>query len=143
MSVNPFLKKNKKVRKPVKVYVSDLFVDENDKPVPIEFKVISAKESENLRTTCQRPVIDPQTRKKVGEELDQELFQKWLLAKSMVYPDLTDPEMQKSWGVNNEIDLLTEMFDAKEQLELVREFDALYKSEDEIAQEAENDTKNV
>ncbi len=142
MAVNPFLKQNKKERKPIKIQVSDLFVDENGKPVPFILKILSSEEAEDLKKECMEPVFDPRTRRKVGSNLNQDEYQNKMLAKSVVYPDLTDKENQKSWGARDEYDLLFKMLDFQERATLLSEFDKNFSTSDTIAEDAEAETKN-
>lgn len=142
MSTSPFLKQNKKPQKPIKIYVSDNFVDSDGNQVPFILKIISTKEVDALSDKCMEPVIDPRTHRKTGQEINQKRLQEEILAKSIISPDLADEELQKSWGVNNEVELLNEMLDFKERSVLVTEFDKYFQTNEQKAEEAEEETKN-
>lgn len=143
MAVNPFLKENKKTREPIEIYVSDLFVDENGDPVPFVLEIISSKEAEEITQECKTSVIDPQTRRKIGEEIDEKLVQDTIIAHSIKSPDLTDKKTQASWGANNPRELLSNMLDFKEKAILYQEFNKHFEYSSELSQKAEKETKNA
>lgn len=142
MSTNPFLKQNKKKQEDIKIVVSDNFVDDKGNPVPFVMRIISAEEADRLSETCMEPVIDPNTRRKVGSEINQKRLQQELLVNSIVYPDLNDQEMLDSWEAKTPAQLLDKMLNMDEKSILVREFDKHFTSSEQISNEAEIETKN-
>lgn len=142
MSTNPFLKQNKKAEKPIEIFVSENFIDEKGKPVPFVLKIISSEEADLISDTCIEPVIDPQTRRKVGQEVNQKRLQQELLVKSIVTPDLEDKETQDSWGAHNSVDLLNKMLNMKEKAALIKAFDKEFESSEQKSEKSETETKN-
>ncbi len=143
MATNPYLKQNKKPRKPIEIIVSDNFVDEDGNPAPFVLRIITSEEADALAESCMEPVIDPHTRKKIGSEVNQKRLQHELLVKSIVKPDLENKEMQESWGARNASELLTNMLDMLEKQTLLTEFDKYFKTSDEKSIDAEKETKNA
>ena len=143
MPVNPFLKQNKKKREPIKIYVSDLWVDENGEPIPFILKMISSKRAEEITEECQVPVIDPQTRRKIGQEVDQKLVQETILVESIVQPDLTDKETQASWDAKTPMESLTNMLDFDEKATLLKEFNKVFEPNEKLSEKSEKETKNA
>ena len=142
MSTNPFLKQNKKAEKPIEIFVSENFIDEKDNPIPFVLKIISSEEADLISETCMEPVIDPQTRRKIGQEINQKRFQMELLVKSIVEPDLEDEELQKSYGAHNAFDCLQKMLNFKEKANLIRTFDKEFESSEQKSENSETETKN-
>ncbi len=105
-SLNAFLHPEKPENR--KVIVSNRF-KENDKPVPFEIRAISEKENGKLMK---------QYTKKEGksgrEVLDRTGYAHALVAAAVVYPDLSNAELQKAYGVLGETNLLTEMLNIGE-----------------------------
>lgn len=100
-SLNAFLHPEKPENK--KVIVSNRF-KENGKPVPFEIRALSETENGQL--------MKKYTKKdgKAGKEnLDRTGYAHALIAAAVVYPDLTNAELQKAYGVLGEVNLLTEM----------------------------------
>ena len=133
MSTNPFLKQNKKVEKPIEIYVSDNFVDSDGKRIPFIVR---------LTQECLEPTIDPVTHRKNGQEVNQQRLQKELLVKSIVQPDLEDKELQESWKAHNATDLLDKMLNVQERNTLLTEFDKYFTPVEQKSEEAEEETKN-
>lgn len=50
--------------------------------------------------------------------LDQQAYENAIISRSVVYPDLTDASLQKSYGVVGELDLLTTMLRPGEYADL-------------------------
>ena len=142
MSTNPFLKQNKKVEKPIEIYVSDNFVDSDGKRIPFILRIISSVEAERLTQECLEPTIDPVTHRKNGQEVNQQRLQKELLVKSIVQPDLEDKELQESWKAHNATDLLDKMLNVQERNTLLTEFDKYFTPVEQKSEEAEEETKN-
>lgn len=87
--------------------VSNRFKDENGDPIEWELRSETTKE---LQTIGKKYV-------KNGV-LDQQGYENEILVKSVVYPDLTDAKLQKSYGVVGEVDLLTTMLKPAEYARL-------------------------
>lgn len=78
------------------VPISDRFVDSKGEPIPFEFRPISHEENKAINRRCTR-------RGKKGEETFDMLEYKWgLTAASLVYPDLTDAQLQEGLGTQGD-----------------------------------------
>ena len=87
----------------VRVVVSDRFKDANGNPIKWEFKPLPSSEVGAVRKLCY--IKDANGRR----VLDEEALAARCLALSIVYPDLTDAELQASYNARNAQDLLNNM----------------------------------
>lgn len=62
-----------------------------------EIRSLSAEETTDLRKQATRPVLNKATRM-TEQETDEDKFTGLMLAKSIVYPDLDNAELQTSWS---------------------------------------------
>jgi hypothetical protein len=103
-----------------KIIVSDRF-QEDGKPVEWEIRAITEKENSQLEkkyTTANR---------KTGvERLDRDAYAHALVAAAVVFPDLTNAELQSGYSVLGEVSLLKEML-------TVGEFAALSEAVSELS----------
>ena len=116
------------------VVISDRFV-ENGKPVPFVIKPITQEENKNL--------INRFTRKdkKGVETFNRTEYVSALTASAVVFPDLTNAELQKAYGVIGETSLLNNMLLVGEYAELaqaVQTLSGLEKDINEDIEEAKN-----
>ncbi|WP_217563070.1 phage portal protein [Paenibacillus sp. GbtcB18] len=89
------------------VVVSDRFKDKDGKPVPWTIRSITEEENEACRKAATRKV---KVNKVVGiPETNFEEYQARLAVASVVYPDLKDAELQKSYGILGAEKLLAKM----------------------------------
>lgn len=95
-----FYSQNVKYDKHLDVIISERFNDENGKPIPWKIRSMSEKENELIRKNTPRD--------KKGN-IDGEAYAVKLVAESVVFPNLKDAELQKSYGVMGAEDLIKEM----------------------------------
>ncbi len=84
-------------------------VDEKGEPLLWEIKPIDTRTNDELIDACS---YDVQITGKPGmfrTKVDQIKYKAMLVAASVTYPNLRDTELQDSYGVVNEIDLVREM----------------------------------
>ena len=115
--------------------VSTRFVDNNTgKPVEFVIRGISEAENESLRIAAKRPV---------GNDLkfDSKNYCNRLLVASVVYPNLKNAELQRSWGVYSAEDLICKMLLAGEYAKLLSAVKKLC-GFDESVQDLKNTVKN-
>lgn len=93
-----FLAGNVEKRENKKVVVSERFKN-NGKPVEWEIRSISAEEDEALRKACTRKVPIVGKKNQFTQEFDGNAYLSKLAAKAVVYPDLSNAELQNSYGV--------------------------------------------
>lgn len=101
-----FLKQNKKnSNETIKFPASEDFVDENGKVIDWEIKPLKTKDADKIRKACS-------TQNKKGLLIvDNEKFNRMVAATCTVYPNLNDAELQDSYGVMGEEDLIEQLLD--------------------------------
>lgn len=114
--------------------ISRRFVDDDGKPIEFIIKAVTEAENEVLRMEARRPV---------GGELkfDSKNYCNRLLATSVVYPNLKNAELQRSWGVYSAEDLICKMLLAGEYSKLLNAVKKLC-GFDENIQDLKNTIKN-
>lgn len=105
MGLNAFLKQNTIIPENRKVVISKRFV-ENNKPVEWEIKAVSEDVNSKIRNSCTKSTV---FKGKATNDFNRNLYLQRLCAASVVFPDLKDAELQKSYGVVGEAELLSEM----------------------------------
>lgn len=109
-----FMKANKTVKENEMHPVTKSLCDENGQPLEWEFRHITSKENEAIRDGCMEDVL---VKSKTGKthmyrpKLDFSKYIRRLIVASVVSPDLFDEELQDSYGVKKEEDLLMAMVD--------------------------------
>lgn len=127
--LNPAQAENKEV------IVSERF-QENGKPVPFVIRPITQKENEALiRKYTKRD-------KKTGNDIfDKVSYNQEMTASAVVFPDLSDTELQKAYGVLGESKLLASMLYVGEYgdlMEAVQELSGLDKDINDDIEDAKN-----
>lgn len=124
-----FLKTNVKDSERKKdVYVSDRFSE------PITIKLLSPKEL----SRCQEKAV---TIRNKQPHFDSNVYSMELIKASIIEPDLKNAELQDSYGVMSEEELLNEMFTGAEFVKIttvVNEFNSLDESINDKIKEAKN-----
>lgn len=136
-----FMKGNKKPRENAKWAVTKSLCDKDGKPLEWEFRHISSKENEEIREECTADIPVPGKPNMYRQKIKTGRYVQELIAGSVVFPDLRNSELQDSYYVVNERDLLMAMVDDPgEYAELaakVQEFQG-FMSLDEKVDEAKN-----
>lgn len=127
--LSSFLKTNVKDSERKKdVYVSDRFSE------PITIKLLSPKEL----SRCQEKAV---TIRNKQPHFDSNVYSMELIKTSIIEPDLRNAELQDSYGVMSEEELLNEMFTGAEFVKIttiVNEFNSLDESINDKIKEAKN-----
>lgn len=127
--LSSFLKTNVKDSERKKdVYVSDRFSE------PITIKLLSPKELSG----CQEKAV---TIRNKQPHFDSNVYSMELIKASIIEPDLKNAELQDSYGVMSEEELLNEMFTGAEFVKIttiVNEFNSLDESINDKIKEAKN-----
>lgn len=127
--LSSFLKTNVKDSERKKdVYVSDRFSE------PITIKLLSPKEL----SRCQEKAV---TIRNKQPHFDSNVYSMELIKASIIEPDLKNAELQDSYGVMSEEELLNEMFTGAEFVKIttiVNEFNSLDESINDKIKEAKN-----
>lgn len=132
-SLNAFLHPIKVENK--EVIVSNRFM-EDGKPVPFVIRPISQEENKQLLKKFTKKD------KKGNENFDRTEYVSALTASAVVFPELTNAELQKGYGVLGESALLQKMLYVGEYAELaqaVQELSGLDKDINEDIEEAKNE----
>jgi len=98
--------------------VSERFRDEDGNPIPWRLRSLSESENEELRKASTQYV-----KGKGGQRIPEtkpEVYLAKIAVASVVYPDLKDAELQKSYGVIGAEELLKKMLLAGEYAALVQ-----------------------
>lgn len=86
--------------------VSERFKDENGKPIPWKIRALTEAENVEIRKSATKHV---KVRGQYIPQLDPEEYISKLIAASVVFPNLKDAELQKSYGVIGAEELLRKM----------------------------------
>ena len=95
---------------------SKRFVDSAGNPIAWEICCVSSTEDEALRKSCMKRVQVPGKRGQYVTETDYNQYIGKLAARCTVFPDLSDAELQNSYGVMGEDALLKAMLTPGEYL---------------------------
>jgi len=142
-TLNAFLKGNAKPIEDIEMIVSKRFVDEKGDAIPWILRQLSAKESNNLRKKHTKKIKNKLG--KIEENFNSEGYQEEFITSSVIYPDLTDAELQESYGALGAYDLLQKMLTADEfanlqiQVAGFAEEEIIENSLDNLVEEVKND----
>ena len=119
---------------------SPRFVGEDGKPVEWEIRCISADEYARIRSGCIRQVPVPGKKNQFTQQLDTYTFQARVAAACTVFPDLTNAELQDSWGVTKPEALVGAMLIGGEFEDYIKEVLRVngFKDDTELVDEAKN-----
>lgn len=139
-SLSAFMRPNVAEIKNASFAPSPRFVGEDGKPVEWEIRCISADEYARIRSGCIRQVPVPGKKNQFTQQLDTYTFQARVAAACTVFPDLTNAELQDSWGVTKPGDLVGAMLIGGEFDDYITEVFEVngFKAEDELVDEAKN-----
>lgn len=119
--------------------VSERFKDKDGKPVPWKLRSMTEEENESIRKSATKRV--QAKRGMATQETDPTEYMVKLAVASVVYPNLKDAELQKSYGVMGSENLLRKMLLAGEYaalIEKIQELNAFDKNMNELVEEAKN-----
>nr|WP_319487239.1 phage portal protein [uncultured Caproiciproducens sp.] len=139
MSMSAFLRENAVQPVNQKVIISDRFPDENGNPTPFEIKAISETEDSELKKICTYKSI---FKGRQTTTFDNQRYLNKLIAASTVFPDLKDAELQKSYGVTSDDDLVREMLISGEHANLLQAVNEINGFDAEKVEEAKEEVKN-
>ena len=138
-SLQAFFAQNTTAEITEEVIVSDRFKDENGKPIPWKVRAITEAENEQLRKAAMQHVKGPGGRRMA--EIQPEVYMAKVVVSSVVFPDLKNAELQKSYGVLGAEDLLKKMLLSGEYARLVQavqEINGFDKDINELVEEVKN-----
>lgn len=120
------------------VVISDRFKDETSNPIPWKLRSMTEEENEAIRKSAQRKVREKGV---VTIDTNTEEYLAKLVVSSVIFPDLKDAELQKSYGVMGSDKLLRKMLLPGEYailLQKVQEINGFDKGVNEFADEVKN-----
>lgn len=139
-TMSGFFNQNAKKVENVTFTLSDRFVDpETGLPYEWEMRPLGAQEEVALRKECSVTTKDRKGR--TTKEVDQDKYVMRAVARTVVFPDLRNAELQDSYGVMGEQELLQTMLLSAEQTRLLLQFNKLNgydKAMDELVDEAQD-----
>lgn len=136
-----FLNQNAIKAEKEKVIVSKRFVDEKGKPVEWEIAPITSSEDETLRKECTKRIPVPGKRGQYTQETDYNQYLGKMAAKTTIFPNLNDKELQDSYHVMGSDEVLKVMLTAGEYasfLEKVQKVNGFDATMEESVDEAKN-----
>lgn len=139
MSLSSFFAQNAEVETYEEFAVSPRFKDEEGKPILWKLRTMTEAENEEIRKEA--TVL---TKGKNGVKVPEtkpEVYLGKLAARSVVYPDLKDAELQKSYGVLGEENLLKKMLLAGEYgilIQKVQEINGFDRDVNDLVEEVKN-----
>lgn len=137
MSLSAFFAQNAPAEIVEEVVVSERF-KEKGKPIPWKLRSMTEGENEAIRKSAQRKVKDKGV---VTTETNTDEYLAKLAVASVVYPDLKDAELQKSYGVVGADQLIKRMLLPGEYATLiqkVQEINGFDKDINELSEEVKN-----
>ena len=138
-NLQAFFAQNAEVTTNIKEIISTRFKDSKGSVIPFEFRALNSEEDKNIKKSCMKKV-----KMKKGvyqDELDIDTYTCKFLAASIVFPDLKNEELQKSYGVIGEVDLLRTMLLPGEFTEaslIAQSINGYNKSMNDLVEEAKN-----
>lgn len=139
-SLSAFLAQNAKKVDNRSFPLSKRFMDENGKAMEWEITCITAAENQKLRRDSQRSIPVNGKRGQYTQELDTAQYQAKLAARCVVFPDLSNTELQSSYGVLSAEQLVGIMLTPAEFDDLIIAITELcgFTTDGEIVDEAKN-----
>ncbi len=136
-----FMKKHQVRQESTTYPATKSLVDEAGNPLLWEIKPIDTRTNDELIDACSYDI--PVTGKAgvYRTKFDQIKYKSMLAAASVAFPNLRDAELQDSYGVKNEIDLIREMIPSSGEFAQFIEFINDYNGFDSL-QEAVDEAKN-
>lgn len=106
-----FMKGNKVVKENQFYAATKSLCDENGDPLKWEFRKLSTQENEEIRESCTVDIPIPGKHGAFRPKVKSSKYIQTMIARSVVYPDLFDKELQDSYGVRTPEELLMAMVD--------------------------------
>lgn len=134
-----FLKENVIVPEVEKAVISKRFLGKDGKPVPWELRAISEEKHTEIKRDCTKR---KRVKGRMETDFDNQRYLRRLAAASVVLPDLKNADLQKSWGVVGEEELLAAMLLPGEMTELQNRVQEINGFDLETAEQEMDEIKN-
>lgn len=121
-------------------YVASKRIKSGGKPAEWELQIVPPSQDAIIKKQCTKQVALP-IKGQFKNELDLDLYAIKMTAASVVFPDLTNAELQNSFKVMGEVDLLRAMLTIGELNDLmirVQELNGMKATMDDLVEEAKN-----
>ena len=138
MSLSAFFKETALPIEEQEIVISNRFVGGDGRPIAWRIRGVPEARNAELRDECTKRTTDKKT-KRVETRFDGNRYSALLAAESVVYPDLHDAELQKSYGVMGADKLVVAMLTAGE---FTRLSEAVQQASGFDLEEAIKDAKN-
>lgn len=141
-SFERFMKKNKKVKKNLRIVATKSLTDEKGTPLEWEIRPLTSTEDDEIRYECTKDVPVTGKPNQYRSKTDIPKYLAMATSSCVVYPDLRDKDLQDSYGVTKPEALLKEMIDDpgeyQDFLAAVQKFNGFDIPIDEEVEEAKN-----
>ena len=104
-----FMKQNQIKEENTKYAATKSLVDENGKPLLWEIRPITTSMNDDIIEECSYDVQIPGKPGMYRTKVNQSKFKARLICASVVYPNLNSVELQNSYGVRSDVELIKEM----------------------------------
>lgn len=133
----------KKIGEPVKVVISDRFVDK-DTGEPQEWTLtpLTAKRVDEIQEVCMKKEWNARINN-YTKELDPLKYLNGLAAETVTDPDLRDPKIQAYYGTKSAVDTLVTMLFPSEKNKLLEEINKIYELNPAVFEDMKKDAKNA
>jgi hypothetical protein len=139
MSLSAFFSDKAKKPENQKIIVSDRFLDEKGKPIPWEIKAISEEEDAKLKDDC---TTVTRFKGRQTTRFNNQRYINKLIAACTVFPDLKNAELQKSYGVTSDDELVQKMLISGEHANLQQAVNEINGFDAENVEAAKDEVKN-
>jgi hypothetical protein len=140
-NLSAFLAQNAIKDDKIRYAASKRFLGQDKKPMEWEIKSVTSSEDEAIRKACTKKVPVPGKRGQFTQETDYNQYLGKLAAACTIFPNLSDVELQNSYGVMGADALLKTMLKPGEYadyLAKVQEVNGFDISMEELVDEAKN-----
>ena len=137
--LNAFLSQNAIKMENEKHIISDRFKDENGKTIPWEIRSMTESESSSMRKQFTKKIKNKNGT--ITTDTDTEGYIAKVVVECVVFPNLKDAELQKSYGVMGAESLIKKMLKTGEYsrlVEIVQEVNGFDEDMNEIVEKAKN-----
>lgn len=137
-----FMKANKKVRENEMYEATKSLEDENGEPLEWVLKPLTTKENESIRDECTFEVPVKGKPNMYRAKFNSVKYLAMTICATVVEPNLNNAELQDSYGVKSDIDLLRELVDDPGEYSAFAEFVQKMNGFDATLDEKEDQAKN-
>lgn len=150
-SIKDFMRDELKIEHIVEIPGVKTFSDSEGNPIPMKIRAITSGKLSELRNMARKRTIAKDRKGKpifqggqiqYSEEIDSSYLSDVMIAESMVFPDLHDPELLKFYGEVEAVKLVHKVFSKIEDYQYIvgkiSEISGLDKDDDDLLEEAKN-----